>query len=155
MKRMVSFWTHHQYDSATGCWNWRGNRHQKSGYGKIRWKGKTTLVHRLSAHFYFGLDLTSKLLVMHHCDNPSCFNPKHLFIGTAQDNMDDKVAKGRWRGNPNQPWTHCSKGHPLTAENTWIRNRIRNGRITKRKICKICRLEWEKARRRRMRLVNY
>jgi hypothetical protein len=74
-------------------------------------KGEIVWVHRLSAHYYLKFDLKSKLCVLHKCDNPACFNPKHLFIGTHADNNADKIAKGRWDGP--KPWTHCRRGHPL------------------------------------------
>jgi hypothetical protein len=44
------------------------------------------------------LDSIKDLCVLHSCDNPPCHNPDHLFLGTHQDNADDKMAKGRWRG---------------------------------------------------------
>jgi hypothetical protein len=55
-----------------------------------RWR-----VHRLAAVIWLGFDDDSSLLVCHHCDNPSCFNPAHLFIGTSLDNAIDKIAKNR------------------------------------------------------------
>jgi hypothetical protein len=53
------------------------------------------LVHRLSAVEFLNFDPDSRLLVLHRCDNPSCFNPEHLFIGSQQDNIHDCVDKGR------------------------------------------------------------
>ena len=75
------------------CWEWQGYR-LKEGYGHIK-EGKTmTLTHRLSWRVNFG-EIPEAMLVLHRCDNPSCVNPDHLFLGTHQDNMDDRGAKGR------------------------------------------------------------
>ncbi len=83
-----------------GCWEWRGSRLPK-GYGLLAITapyapipGKTNyLVHRVSAHVFLGFDLSSRLLICHRCDNPSCFNPGHLFPGTQADNQADMRSK--------------------------------------------------------------
>jgi len=65
----------------------------KHGYGVVKVEGKAQLAHRVSYLYFRGpLDLP---FVCHKCDNPSCVNPDHLFLGTNQDNIDDKVAKNR------------------------------------------------------------
>lgn len=64
------------------------------GYGYIGYKGKVVKAHRLSYLLHKG-ELLDELLVLHSCDNPSCINPEHLFIGTHHDNTIDMVKKGR------------------------------------------------------------
>lgn len=80
-------------NESNGCIEWtKGvNRH---GYGRIRVGSKIHLAHRVSYTLHVG-PIPEGLLVLHHCDNPKCINPKHLFIGTDQDNSDDKVRKNR------------------------------------------------------------
>ena len=76
------------------CWEWTGSK-SKDGYGHTQWRRKQIPVHRLAAWLFKDFDLGSKMLVCHKCDNPSCFNPEHLFVGTDKDNSDDKVSKKR------------------------------------------------------------
>ena len=96
MGRRASFLTHNRYDPDTGCWNWTGAKGGSNGaYGVMRYMGRQHYAHRLSAHFYLGYDLRSKFLVLHRCDNPACFNPEHLFIGSQHDNLMDMSRKKR------------------------------------------------------------
>ena len=86
-------------DPKTGCWVSR--RTPKSAhYGTIRINGKQVRRSRAAAAAFLGFDLGSPLLVLHRCDNPPCFNPYHLFVGTAKDNAMDAKQKGRLRGAP-------------------------------------------------------
>lgn len=72
------------------CIEFKGYK-DKDGYGILP-NGKRA--HRIAYKKAFG-KFDEKLLVCHKCDNPSCVNPKHLFLGTHKDNMQDKVRKGR------------------------------------------------------------
>ena len=83
-------------NKETGCWEWQGYCDPK-GYGVLKVGGKSTFVHRLSASVWMGFMLDSKKLVCHSCDNTKCFNPDHLFTGTAKDNAKDAMKKGRMK----------------------------------------------------------
>lgn len=75
------------------CWEWQ--RSTTGGYGNIRYHGKTVGTHRLMMHIVNGFDLSDKRLVLHICNNRSCINPKHLYIGTHSDNNRDTVRSGK------------------------------------------------------------
>lgn len=90
-------------NTETQCWEWTGTK-SKGGYGQFTVRGIGYKPHRVSASLFLGFPLSSNLAVCHKCDNPSCFNPQHLFVGTFSENIRDAVQKGRWihtRGEKN------------------------------------------------------
>lgn len=80
------------------CWEWQKGKMRK--YGAIRLNGKSQLAHRVSYNVFVG-EIPNKMLICHHCDNPPCINPKHLFLGTYKDNYQDCKNKNRlnYKGN--------------------------------------------------------
>lgn len=76
-----------------GCWEFTGGK-DKNGYGKIMLHGKNLRTHRVAYDLCVG-DIPDDIWVLHNCDNPSCVNPSHLFLGTAMDNNHDMLNKGR------------------------------------------------------------
>lgn len=77
----------------TPCWEWIGNKSQ-NGYGQFSSRYFSTLAHRASWEIFVG-PIPDGLYICHRCDNKSCVNPEHLFLGTQHDNMLDMVQKGR------------------------------------------------------------
>ena len=102
------------YPIETGCWIWAGSTRRK-GYGVFNFGYDLFSVHRLSYSTFVAPPPPPTLFVCHSCDNPSCVNPAHLWVGTHTDNMRDMAAKGRSRG---QKQTMCIHGHAFDQNNT-------------------------------------
>jgi len=91
------FWE--KVDKGPGCWEWTGFRSRK--YGRVYTGSIPGFPHNTNAHRMSwiianeGLAIPSGMFVCHHCDNPACVRPDHLFLGDNLANMRDKVAKGR------------------------------------------------------------
>jgi predicted XRE-type DNA-binding protein len=82
-----------EIDDQTGCWNWTAGKWGK-GYGQFSVSGRPMSAHRFSYQHFVG-EIPDGLDVLHSCDNPGCVNPEHLWLGTNEDNIADKVSKGR------------------------------------------------------------
>lgn len=77
-----------------GCWNWMGSKSQ-TGYGGFALTRRNKIgAHRFSWKYFRG-PIPAGMCVLHKCDNPSCVNPAHLFLGNSSDNMKDMFAKHR------------------------------------------------------------
>lgn len=83
-------------EDPTACWLWTGAK-TVLGYGQGKRKDKQPYVHRMMWSTLYG-EIPPGYVVCHACDNPSCVNPSHLFVGTQGDNMRDKQKKGRATG---------------------------------------------------------
>ena len=67
----------------------------KDGYPRVKWNGRSIPAGRLVMILLYGAETINGKHVLHHCDNPGCVNPEHLYIGDFFQNMQDKVTRGR------------------------------------------------------------
>ena len=126
---MNRFWSKVDIKGPDDCWEWQASKKQ-TGYGAFSFNGKNWGAHRFSYFLEHG-EFDQTLDVCHTCDNPPCVNPKHLWLGTASDNLSDMGRKGRHRMQK-LTVTHCFQGHEYTEENTGRRPNSGN------KYCKHC-----------------
>lgn len=114
-----------------GCWEWQGCRTVK-GYGRMNFRVDGNLhqvyVHRMVWELERG-EIPDGLSLCHHCDNPRCVRPDHIFVGTNSDNVRDGFSKGRF------PAGESSKLSKLTeSQVVRIRLALVRGHLTQREI---------------------
>jgi len=109
------------------CWIWTAGTTSRK-YGSFTYYSKKPAIgsHVSSYLFHFG-EIPKGMLVCHHCDNPPCVNPEHLFLDTNSGNMKDMFKKGR-NGISSKRRTHCRRGHEFSV--VGVRQRYsKNGRL--------------------------
>lgn len=116
------FWSY--VDKSGHCWLWGGAK-EKHGYGYFGFRGRIQKAHRVAYLLTFGA-IPDGMNVCHHCDNPSCCRPEHLFIGTQKNNVDDMIRKGRYR-NRNlfgsaAPWSKLSEKDVLSIRERGLKS---------------------------------
>ncbi len=87
------FWSKVSIPEDDGCWEWVASL-DGSGYGRFGYRGGLVSAHRFSFDLFSG-PIPSGMHVLHHCDNPACVNPDHLYLGGPRDNMIDRELRGR------------------------------------------------------------
>lgn len=119
------FWKH--VIVRDGCWGWRAFKDRR-GYGRVNirtseWHRSVT-AHRISWALHNGAIPADKN-VLHHCDNPECSNPEHLYLGTHAQNMRDMKERGRatGRGKPGE-----ASGHAKLSEEDVLKIRATTGK---------------------------
>jgi hypothetical protein len=123
MNTESDFWERVQRGAAEDCWPWARGCDSR-GYGTFWFQGKQHGAHRMAFAFTHG-PIPRGIWVLHHCDNPPCCNPAHLFLGVAADNTADMWEKGRQGLDPDatrarhRAVTHCPAGHEYTEANTY------------------------------------
>lgn len=132
------FWS--KVQKTNTCWIWTGAKRSNTYYGILycgaRWLGsngpdpnvkrlryRAVAAHRLSWQMANGA-IPLGMCVCHHCDNPACVRPDHLFLGTPRENAMDRTAKGRSPGAPGESNRHAKL---TSAAALYIRNAYASG----------------------------
>lgn len=133
MTTIERFWDQVDIKSIEECWTWMGYKNKK-GYGRF---GITSYNKYLSHRYCWTIccgDIPLGLFVLHKCDNPSCVNPMHLFLGTNSDNMIDCSNKDR----SNKPRGENNPSHKLkTIDIINIRKQYISGEYSQRQLAKM------------------
>lgn len=129
------------------CWWFVPGKPNRGGYKTFMWGGRHELAHRFAYKLWKG-EIPTGLNVLHSCDTPPCCNPDHLRVGTDMDNMQDRLARGKYHtdNNVQRAKTHCPQGHEYTPETTYF--------FENRRYCKPCHKQHSAAHARKLQAEN-
>lgn len=123
------FLSHVKIGTAQDCWEWAGHKDYQ-GYGIVKVRPKLYRAPRMAWVIANGTEIPDGMMVCHTCDNPSCVNPHHLFLGLNEENVKDKVAKGRQsragKGSPGEshPRAILKESQVLEIRKRYLPHRI-------------------------------
>lgn len=128
------FWSHVNVSGSDSCWPWTAWKNDR-GRGYTTYKGKNISAPRMAWMIHNNKEIPTGMMACHSCDNPSCCNPGHIWIGTCADNLRDAALKHRMPSGDRHyhgKQDRCFRGHAFNTSNTDIKY---NGE----RICKTCR----------------
>ena len=110
-------------------WMWTSNK--TGGYGHLSWGGKMRYTHVISWFLATG-QWPGELDTLHRCDTPACVNPAHLYLGTHQDNMADRNAKGRQARGERHRDAKLTGEHVAEIRRAYVKGIVGVPRLAKR-----------------------
>lgn len=140
-QRITDFWSYVNKNGPIpahcpergSCWVWLKSCLKSGGYGQFNINGDMWRAHVLSYVLTRG-DIPDGIWICHHCDNPKCVNPDHLFPGTPQDDMTDMIKKGRAKHATGED-TPCAKFS--NEQVSKIKEWIVSGKMSKARIARM------------------
>ena len=115
LERLLASSSHEHTDDE--CWICNYTPHSPRGHIMIRRDDMSRVgIHRVAWEAHNAEPIPEGMVVMHTCDNPACFNPNHLVVGTQQENLQDMCRKNRHRWRNHTPGRR-SHGEPRFAPN--------------------------------------
>jgi len=123
--RIMRFWSHVDMRGPHECWEWQASLHT-SGYGRFKIASYRTMMANRVALVIHTEQEPSGMMALHHCDNPKCCNPHHLYWGTASDNMQDRARRGRANA-PNRAGVNNGAAKLTEAQLAEIIEKFRRG----------------------------
>lgn len=126
------FWKQVQINGPDECWPWTGVRDRRNyGTARLRSENRCIPAHRVAYLLTYG-EFDRILFVLHRCDNPPCCNPKHLFLGTHQDNMDDMSSKKRACCGEDRPQSKLTAEKVLEIRRIYAEGNISQYEVARR-----------------------
>jgi hypothetical protein len=112
------FWA--KVQKTETCWLWLAAVNKKKlGYGLIKVDGKMLTANRVAWVLTRG-PIPDGMCVLHHCDNSTCVNPDHLFLGSQIDNIKDMWQKRRGRHGSAHPNARLMEQDVREVKMKWL-----------------------------------